>query len=204
MLSRRFTTQPILALAVAAGMVRRARTAAAAPHVVWAVADVREFQVPEPFAMVVSSAALHWITPLDRTFAALARLLVPAGQLVCALMVDGTLGELHQARRQLVPHKIPRATLPAAAAVDQALAAAGFRVHAAETEALSRHYASATDFLHAIHAQGLTGGACSQAPAPLTRRELADLIRHYDAQFGCVGGVYATYRVRYVHAERPA
>lgn len=165
--------------------------------------DVREFVSPFRFDLIVSSSALHWAQPLDRTLTTLAGFLTEEGALCIALMLDGTLGELHSLRRQVAPGKVPAGRLPTRAEVLSAVRSAGLCVTAVEEESIQTHYHSADDCLRTLHAQGLTGGAVSRAGLPLTRTELNALRTGYDAD--CRdgrGGVYASFEVLHLCARR--
>ena len=69
----------------------------------WHVADARQFCPGRDFPLIVSSSALHWMTPVSETIKRLASMLEPGGNLVSALMVKGTFEELHNARQYLFP-----------------------------------------------------------------------------------------------------
>lgn len=178
------------------------------PGVEAVVADLRDYRANRPVDWIFSSSALHWVVPLADAFASLAANLAPGGGLCAALMVDGTLGELHALRRQVVPGKVPEGRLPEAGTVLKELAAAGFAVTSSDVESIRARYHSADDFLRTIHAQGLTGGGVSRSAVPLSRGELDRLRREYDATFSEGGhGVYATFVVQYftaVKGSRPS
>jgi len=174
-----------------------------APGLQYVVSDVRDFRSECQFDWVFSSSALHWITPLDQTFACIRGLLTPGGGISAALMIDGTLGELHALRRRIAPGKMPTGRLPTTDEVISTLQGAGFSVTAREEEAIQTRYHSADDFLNTLHAQGLTGGSVSRSASPLSRMELKRLRKEYDVAFrDRNGGVYATIVVLYLSATR--
>ena len=70
-----------------------------------------------PFALVASSAALHWITPLAAGLRGVATAVAPGGVLAAAVMVKGTLSELRAARRAAAPDCLAESELPTASAV---------------------------------------------------------------------------------------
>jgi SAM-dependent methyltransferase len=165
----------------------------------YVVADVRDYVAAKPVDLIVSSSALHWATPLERTFVNLKRQLTAGGQCCVALMVDGTLRELHAMRRRVAPGKIPASRLPTGEEVLAAAKAAGFSVEMSTDECVQTRYHSADDFLRTIHAQGLTGGAVSRAAVALSRTEIKRLRRDYDVAFRDGGnGVYASFVVQYL------
>jgi malonyl-CoA O-methyltransferase len=199
-LRQRYPEATLCLLDVAEGMVASVRERwGRDPRMEFVVADVREFLSPQPFDLIVSSSALHWATPLDLTLTHLRRQLSLDGQCCAALMIDGTLGELHALRRHVAPGKPPMGRLPTGEEVLRAATTAGFTVVASAEERIQTHYHSTDDFLSTLHAQGLTGGAVSRAAVALSRTELKRLRREYDVAFRDHGdGVYATCVVLYV------
>jgi len=166
------------------------------------VADVRDFKTARPFDLILSSSVLHWAVPLEKTMATLHAALVPGGGLYAALMVDGTLAELHGLRRQIAPRKIPTGRLSTRDEVISAVEHAGFDLVSRKAEAIQARYHSADDFLGTIHAQGLTSGTVSRAELSLTRTELSQLRKAYNET--CCdpsGGVRATFEVLYLAAK---
>jgi hypothetical protein len=128
-------------------------------------------------------------------------MLRPGGRLVCAVMVEGTLEELHRLRRAIAPQKDPPLRLPQPAAASTALKRAGFRVLRSAVETLQVEYPSGTDFFRSIRRLGFTGGSLSTSSRPLTRGELERLIHRY--QTDCAlpqGGVKASYAAWYFDA----
>jgi malonyl-CoA O-methyltransferase len=171
------------------------------PGVETVVADVMEYRAVRPFDWIFSSSALHWMVPLTDAFTSLKANLAPGGGICAALMLSGTLGELHTLRRQVAPGKVPSASLPDTNEVCAALSASGFEVSTLEEEVIRTRYHSADDFLQTLHAQGLTGGAVSRSAVPLSRAELTQLRREYEVAFrDDSGGVYATFVVQYFTA----
>ncbi len=201
----RYPAAPLCVLDVAEGMVAAVRERwGHDPRMEYVVADVRDYVAAEPFDLIVSSSALHWATPLERTFVNLKRQLTPDGQCCVALMIEGTLCELHALRRRVAPGKIPAGRLPTGEEVLTSVKAAGFAVAHSTEECIQTRYHSADDFLRTIHAQGLTGGAVSRAAVALSRTEIKRLRRDYDVAFRDNGnGVYASFLVQYLQLEMP-
>lgn len=205
LLRRRFPAARLWAIDIAAGMIARAREAVPDPAVTWVVGDARQGLPAADFELIAASSSLHWLTPLDRLFDRLHRQLRPGGRLVFALMREGSLRELQQARRRTAPNKEPRARLVATGEVTRALAGAGFALEILEEQVTVERHRDAAAFLTDLRRQGLTGGDLSRGRAPLTRGEIAALIADYDASFPHPGGgVRATYEVLYVRARKPA
>ena len=199
---RRFPDVPLCVLDVAEGMIACVRERwGADPRMEFMTGDVRDFESTCPFDLIVSSSALHWALPLDRTLVKLKGCLSTRGILCMALMVEGTLGELHGLRRRIAPGKTPAGRLPVRSEVVAAIGSAGMEISGLETESIQTHYQSAEDFLGTIHAQGLTGGAVSQAGLPLSRRELSLIRKEYDATYrDGRDGVFATFEILYIRA----
>lgn len=168
----------------------------------WHLADVMSFAPKNAFPVIVSSSALHWIQPISGAFERLCSLLEPGGTLVAALMVNGTLAELHHACASLFPGAEPAVVLPTADAIEQAAVAAGLRIEAARRDSFPHHYASAEALLRSLHRQGVTGST-SRARKLLRKSELRALTAHYDQAFATPsGGVTATWSVLTLRAQR--
>jgi len=176
-------------------------------RVQWMVADTMTFQGVEPYPLIVSSSSLHWTDPLETSIRNLTGQLEASGHFVFALMLDGTLGELREARLSVAPSKKPNGRLLTKLEVDDVLDAAQLHVEYSATEQLSSLYPSTNDFLRTINRLGLTGGQVSRSSLPLTRGELRSLKRYYTSHFGDErGSVKATYRIAYyvVRKQDPA
>ncbi len=201
-LRRAYPGAQITAIDAAEGMVRGVTERMAGDRAFHAAqADARAYDAG-PFDLAASSSALHWMTPLEETFTCLRRLLKPGGALRAALMLEGTLGELHAVRRSLFPSVLPASRLPQEDEVASALRGAGWRIEGTHEQTFQPRYASAVEFLRIIHAQGLTGGGVSHGRRLLTRGELARLTEAYGAAYREPGGgVWASYRVLFVAAE---
>ena len=201
---RAYPLNPVCAIDVSPDMVAQAKRALGTNgRVRWAVADAAGFQARESFALIVSSSSMHWMSPLAATLANVARLMADGGHFICALMIDGTLAELHEARQAAAPGKVPRGRLPLATEVDAWLEEAGLGVVTREEETVRAAHESAAEFFDAIHEQGLTSGPVSTSAVPLNRGELRAAMRYYDDRFRRPeGGVFASYRVLYVHARK--
>jgi malonyl-CoA O-methyltransferase len=203
-LARRFPSAAICAMDIAQPMVLRAkRLVGRRRRIHWVVADARDFRVRCPFPLVVSSSSLHWAVPLEATMANVRRLVTADGRLICAIMTDGTLKELHTARRRVAPRKVPVGRLPRRHEIRAVFRKTGFCILLEQAESLRETHRSGRDFLASIHRRGLTGGAVSLSSIPLNRRELDALVRFYDTHYTEAGGrVSATYEVLYLVARR--
>ena len=203
-LRRQFPAAHIQATDIAVGMIARARAAVPDAAVTWTVADARHDLPRAGFDLIAASSSLHWLTPLEPLFARLHRRLHRGGHLVFALMRDGSLRELQEARRRVAPHKEPRARLVATTEVTRALAGAGFALEVLQEQVSVQRHRDAATFLADLHRQGVTGGDFSRGRAPLTRGEIKALGADYDANFPHPdGGVRSTYEVLHVRARKP-
>lgn len=174
------------------------------PRVVWHVSDVRGFSPNDRFHLIAGNCSLHWIDPLLEGLQRLTALLYAGGELTASFMLHGTLGELHEARLEVAPHKPPQGRLPRLQEIVDTLELCGCAVHEAYEETEFDPYPDAKAFLRGIHRAGFTGGDVSRASSPLTRGELEALAALYDANYpDGSGGVRASYRVGYVKAARP-
>ncbi len=166
------------------------------------VADARRFRPGGTFSLVASSSALHWITPAEEIMDRIAATLKTGGNLVSALMVEGTLGELGAARASLFPHKSAPVRLPAVEEILSAIAGAGLTLERYRFERLRQTCGSARELLHSLNRQGVTGRPESGSRL-LNRTELLALTDYYDRHFAAPeGGVAATYCVLYLTARK--
>ncbi|MFN2351654.1 MAG: methyltransferase domain-containing protein [Kiritimatiellia bacterium] len=204
-LRQRFPGARIDAMDLAAGMIHTARRNLPDAAINWIAADIQHWPAHRPYPLIASSSALHWLQPLAGGMNALRRHLRPDGRLYCAMMLSGTLRELHSLRRRLFPHKPPGADLPDTRAVYRAMTSAGLHITDLRVEKHTTRHASAGEMLRRLHAQGVTSGPFARGQSPLTRGELLQLIDAYDREHQLDGGVIASYRVVYLaaSADRP-
>ena len=206
LLLEHFPTVMIHAMDASEEMIAQARNRLSANnHIRWFISDLRTFDPPVSYPLIVSSSSLHWICPIEDSLRRLADLIHAGGDVVVALMLHGTLGELHATRLRVAPHKPPLGRLPLAEEVLSGLERVGLRVVTKWQERIRARHVSAEAFLRTIHEQGLTGGAVSSSKCPLTRGELQRLRAEYEAEYNNDGsGVFASYEVLYVRATKPA
>ena len=207
-LRERYPQHPFCALDLSSAMVAAAQRRLAARFgetagMVWHTADVQTFEPEGAFGLIASSSALHWVRPLPEALARLAGWLTPGGQLVFALMTEGTLAELHLTRQAVAPGKAAAGlTLPEGQAVVTAAQRAGLAVQAAAEREMQVRMPSARDLLRMLSAQGTAAGIYGSA---LNRTELARLIHEYDRTHAAPGGgVLVTWRVLYLKAVKQA
>lgn len=201
-LRRRFPHSRLDALDLAPAMVVQARKNIPDPSINWLAGDIQALPPGAGYQLLASSSSLHWLQPLDAGLAAVRRQMADGGRLAGAIMLAGTLQELHQLRRQLLPHKPPAARLPDSGELRQALAANGLQIESLHVETIETRHASAAELLRKLHNQGVTAGPFSRNHAPLVRGELQRLTAAYDHMFAGAGGVAATYQVAYLLAVK--
>ncbi len=203
-LRERFPRAEVHALDIAPAMVAHARERwHGAARVRWHVADVRRYQPAGHFDLVVSSCALHWVEPLAPVLRKILRWLKPRGRFVAAIMLRGTLAELHAARRRVAPHKPVLHALPSFPTIEAFARRAGFATLTARRHKALIALPSARALLTMLHEQGLTGGPVAGSGRPLTRSELQQLVADYEKHFPARrSGVRATFRVAYLAAQK--
>jgi len=166
------------------------------PNVNFFVGDLSSFSANKRYALVASSSALHWFRDLESVFNQLRSLLDRHGLFAFSLMIDGTLSELHELRRELFPAKIPIRSLPTDESVLRDLEACGFRICNHQVHTYKQYFADGTAMLKAIKELGVTNGPFSHSQSFLSRGELRLLAQTYNDRFGVQDlGVVATYRV---------
>lgn len=163
------------------------------PHINWIVGDAQTFWNNDRYPLIVSSSALHWVADFRQTSANIYENLEPGGTFALGMMLQGTLRELHELRREIAPEKSPGITLPTYEETKACLQDAGFTLERRKHSEEEIIYSDAKSFLKAIHEQGVTGGKVSAGNAPLNRSELSQLVADYQEKYACNGGVCATY-----------
>lgn len=199
----RFENASITAVDLSQTMIDQAKiNLGGCDRVEWVASDVCDYQTESPFPLVVSSSSLHWVTPIDLAFESIDRAVQPGGQIVVAIMLRETLGELHDARMRVAPHKPPQSRLPTLADVTDAASRMGWQTKHESQSVFTVRHASARDLLTAIHQQGLTGGSVSHSHTPLTRGELTALVKDYETHYrDADDAVIASYQVGFLHCE---
>jgi len=189
---------------IAPGMIALARHQCnGLSNVFFIEADLNEYCSDVEFDLVLSSSALHWLSPFSAGLAHVARLVKRGGLLAIGVMLDGTLAEIHAARNAVAPDKKPTSRLVSFTELEGAARSlAGFRVRRIE-QALSEYdLDSATDVLRTVHEMGVTSGDVSRGTLPLSRHELTALAEWYDKNFATTNGVRVTFSVGYLLLER--
>jgi malonyl-CoA O-methyltransferase len=202
LLIKLFPDSKIHALDLSAAMIAQNKTRLPS-HIQWHIADILHFKSEIQFPLVVSNCALHWLESIPEGFRNIYHLIQPGGSLVISIMIDGTLAELHEARKKIAPNKIPPGRLPKINEVLDHLKKINFNIYHFEEKTHRMSYPTVSSFLRVLHDTGVTSGAISQAHQPLNRTELNRLIESYETSYSDAGqGVRATYRTLFIVAER--
>lgn len=199
-LAARWPQANLTAIDSAAGMVEA--TKRNVPGVRAYVADIACLTRNNAFDLVSSSCVLHWVSPFADGIARVADQLRAGGTAALAIMLDGTLRELHEARTEAAPGKAALAKMPMLPEVRSALSAVGLKLLTEVSADDSSVFASPREVLESLRVQGLTAGHLARGSAPLTRGEFARLEKIYVERFSVTGGVAATYRVGYFIARK--
>lgn len=163
-------------------------------------ADFLKFQEPFCFDLIASSAALHWIKPIEKTILKAYQYLNQNGKFLFSLMIEGTLPELHHSLAQTAPNKNTRPSLPKRKDILSALNAAKFKIINTQDEALSLFYPNAQSFISSLHEQGVN---VTNRESVLTKQELKKLLTYYDSNYYINNrGIVATYNIMYCLAEK--
>jgi len=205
-LADRFPGAAIDAIDLSPEMIRVARETMPSRAVRWQVADMNAWRASRAYELVASSTALHWADSLGGLIRQIRQHLVAGGSLIAAVMVAGTLAELHQAREEVAPDKGSPRHLPSARQLRAALADAPLEIFQWEEVAYRQTFPSAREMLRVLRRSAFTGGPfTSSAARPLVRSELERLSRIYQRRHGdSRGNVHATFQVIYLRAGRPS
>ncbi|HMP72104.1 MAG TPA: methyltransferase domain-containing protein [Kiritimatiellia bacterium] len=202
---RRWPSARLTGIDLSEGMIRAARQNPGVGQETRLIcSDLGKVNLPDDFDLVLSSSALHWLRPFEKGIHLAFSFCKPGGFLSIGVMLDGTLAELHSARRLIAPAKMPPGRLPTMEQFQTALASLPeARLHALTGQTLTQHLPSATDLLRSLHHLGVTSGDVSRGPAPLSRKEIHHLVSLYDRDYAEPNGtVRATYTVGYALVQR--
>ena len=190
------------ALDVAPGMIEEARRGAGLREGLrWIVCDARAFEDPDGYDWIVSNCSLHWLEPFEESVRHLAGMILPRGILAASVVLDGTLRELHELRRQVAPQKAPGGKLPTEDSIRRAVELCGAHLEVFEVEEAVTAVPSVDRLLEDLRRQGVTGGSISRGPLPLNRREIRAVVEEYAARHSVPGGVRMTYRTAFFRAR---
>lgn len=159
--------------------------------------DLLKFEPEILFDMVVSSASLHWIQPIEEALAHIHRLLKPQAQFIASLMLEGTFAELHQCRKVVAPERPLKVRLPEFQRVKKGLQDLAFGIDFSIEQTEVAAYKDPQEFFRVIRAMGVEG-----RPDAKSRLSLPELIRTkklYQQLFrNEAGEIPVSYQVGYV------
>lgn len=183
-------------------MISIARQSITNRKVQFHVADGITYSGSEPYDLIISSSALHWLQPIGPAIAHLSSLLKKGGKICFVLMIYGTLLELRTLRAIVAPSKMPEYELPSIKDVESSLRGADLVLENIETYEEIENYKNPKHLLREIKRLGLTGGRLSYGRALLSRSELLKLCELYKQHYSTDSdSVFATYRMLEVRAE---
>ena len=201
---RRWPESTMVGVDIAAGMIQKARSFFIGDsRATFVEGDMATFQSPAGFDLIISSSALHWMRPFAPGLAHVAGQCRAGGFLAVGMMLDGTLGELREAREAVAPHKSAPGRLPTLGDVEAvAQSLKGYRVMRIERATELYEERTGAGVLRSVHEMGVTGGDVSRGEAPLTRGEIKALAEWYDRHYSTPGGVRMTFEIGYLLLQR--
>ena len=208
-LAARYPGARIVALDLAPGMLRQARTA-----VPWHQRLLRRLpatvcgdleQLPlarDSMNLVWSNLALQWVNALPQAFAEIRRVLAPGGLFMFATFGPDTLKELRAAQADIDGHThVSRFT--DMHDIGDMLVHAGFVDPVMDMETFTLTYDDVRSLMRDLKAIGARNAATDRPQALSGKNWLAAVTRQYEPMRRA-GKLPATYEVVYGHAWRPA
>ncbi|GGO69792.1 methyltransferase domain-containing protein [Bowmanella pacifica] len=191
--------QRLLALDLAEGMTRFAAQAHG-NSADFMVADAEHLPLTDDCLHgVFSSMVLQWCQPLDRVFSELARVLKPGAKGLLAIMVEGSLKELHQGWLALGQPTSANAFCSVQDIYTSALRA-GLHCQV-EDKAYQTWHNSLSEVLHSMKDIG-AGVALSNQPSGLNRHTLGKLEAYYQKAYAKSGRLPISYQVAFVEIQK--
>ena len=201
-LAARYADAAIVAVDIAEGMLRHARTGAPDHRIEWVCGDAEQLPLaPASIGLVFSNLALQWCANPLPAFAEIARVLAPGGQAAIATRADDTLWELRAAWRA-VDDGIHVNRFETVSSLVAAACAAGLRVRALAQRQHRPAYADVRALAHELRTLGahnLNAGRAAGLAGRDTWQRLQDA---YAALANPDGSLPATWRVIHLVLER--
>ena len=201
-LAARYADAAIVAVDIAEGMLRHARTGAPDHRIEWVCGDAEQLPLaPASIGLVFSNLALQWCANPLPAFAEIARVLAPGGQAAIATLADDTLWELRAAWRA-VDDGIHVNRFETVSSLVAAACAAGLRVRALAQRQHRPAYADVRALAHELRTLGahnLNAGRAAGLAGRDTWQRLQDA---YAALANPDGSLPATWRVIHLVLER--
>ncbi len=203
--SNRFAESEVIAVDNAEEMLRVAKLRCVAPQIRWHLADVRSLDLGEQFDSVFSSSALHWMIPYHQAFRTIRRHLAPSAKAHLAIMLEGTLRELHDLRENSNGIPAAQQRLPSENELSAIMEESGLLIENCYLRTFSQRHTNSRAFFRDLKRLGLTGGVFSRGERLLTRSELRALMSEYDVRNASAeGDVTSSYQVGFFKLRRGA
>lgn len=142
------------------------------PSVRCVLGDIMRFN-ERKFDFIVSSSSLHWIIPFSLVPEKLESLIDIGGECLFSVMLDGTLIELHKAKRALFGQSELGISLPSAEQVSDCFSKRAWKVELLIQKSKTFTHQSSSDLLRSLNKTGVNPRLV--AGRPLSRGELKEL-----------------------------
>lgn len=194
-LLRKFPSASLLGVDNAPEMLHVASHRCSNPRAKWLAADACHLNLEKQFEIIVSSSALHWMRPYETIFRIVRDHLAENGVVYLAVMLKGTLSELHTLRAQITD--LPaRENLPCKKQLEVSIEKAGLETITYSEERFVQKHENALSFFRDLKRAGLTGGVFSRGSRLLTRGELRTLCEEYQKRHSAADSkVLSSYQV---------
>jgi malonyl-CoA O-methyltransferase len=193
---RRFPQSRVDVVEASAQMIElaRARCADHLERVQWLRKDFEDALPNNQYDLIASSSALHWAADLPTLVERLTKRLSAGGKLAASAMLDGTLDQLYDLKRQIAPSKANGDHLPELSQICAVLRECNLVVVSAEEKSYQQTFDTAEELLLSLNRSGVNSRRFLKAP--LNRSELRALVERYPRCLGCgTSAVVAQYRV---------
>jgi malonyl-CoA O-methyltransferase len=184
---------------LAFGMCRAASANLAEAGVPLVNADAEKLPFADgSFDLVLSTSTFQWLTSLDGAFSEAKRVLAPGGTFCFALFGEKTLFELRDSYKRVLGGAADRShSFFPQSEVLEALQRCGFQGAQVTSEMEVEYHLDVPDLLRSLKRIG-AGTASPVAGRGLSeRRVMLDMMEVYRREYGCDGGIPASYEVIY-------
>ena len=164
------------------------------------IADAASYRSVSETDLIVSSATLQWVVPIDDALKAMRASLAENGRICLAIPVEGTLWELEESFRDAA-EEFKRLPLASPESYKEAINRAGFAITKAVLEDVTVTYKTPLDALNKMRG---TGAVVNGQPdfTSLTFAKMRAVLAAYSRRFAAAdGSVPLSYRVLYLSAE---
>lgn len=181
----------ILGIDISPSMVNLCQKRFSNTNVSFELNDVLSYSNVNSYDIIASSSTLHWTNDLLFTLEKIYENLKPRGFFVLGMMLNGTLHEIRDLKREVSPHKGKGLILPSYSEFNNLLQKSKFNILKKIHHENRFTYSDTHTFLKAIHEQGVT--TIPTNDRPLNKTELSKLVDLYEDKFKTNDGIYATY-----------